>query len=478
MKIYIYFSGIVLALALCGCTDEIVVGDKGDLSVTGKTNQFIVDAVSTFYLWESETDWNRYDDSKVLESNKDHGKFFSTFVYKDDKWSGLTDDIDGLVEVANNVAKTYGYSLSFYKNPITNNNEVIAVVLYTIPGSPAEDKGLKRGDIIVEMNGGKITVDNYKDLMTSSSVSLRCGVMNNEMTAITVLSETKSLTAVQMYEEPINTYKIIEKGLYKIGYLCYTGYQIESEKKLIRIFTEFKSAGVNEVVLDLRYNPGGHAQTAQVLSSILAPEAYVRNKYVYLVREYNRLYGAYLESNGIAPNELFIDTLPVNMDLKRLYILTSENTASASEATIVGLKHRLTVIQIGGTTAGKYCGGVLLSPKDMYGEGYKSYYSDFANWGMYIMVYRFAGIDGDVFRDGLAPNIIEDEGRYDLKPFGDENDPLLGRALADILNSTYVEKRSLGDQPNKPFAILPAVKPERGMITNLPVLLPVLKPYR
>jgi len=472
MKRLFCYLGVLLVLAVSGCTEGSVADSvpgfiSNDLSVTGRTNKFIVDAVSSYYLWESETNWNSYDKRDVLESNNDHWKFFDTFKYKDDKWSGLTNDIDGLFNIANNIATTYGYNLSFYKYPFANNNEVIAVILYVVPGSPAYNTGLKRGDIIVEMNGRKITVDNYASLVESSSLSLRCGVMNNEMTTIDILPETKHLTAVQMYEDPINAYRIIEKEGKKIGYLCYTGYQIESEKELIRIFTEFKSSGVSEVVLDLRYNSGGYAQTAQVLSSILAPETDVRNKHIYIVHEYNRLYGAYLESNGIAPNELFIDTLSVNMDLKRLYILTSDMTASASEATIVGLKSRLKLIQIGGTTMGKYCGGVLLSPKEMYGDEYKSYYSNFSNWGMYIMVYRFAGIDGGWFINGLAPNIIADEYRYDLKPFGDEDDPLLGRALADILNKPYVEKRSGEEQP-KPFAILPETKPERGMIVTFP----------
>ena len=476
MKRFVYFLGILLVLAVSGCTNEAV---DEDLSLTGKVNEFIIDAVSTFYLWESETDWDKFYDRKVFESNNDHSKFFSTFIYKDDKWSGLTNDIEGLIEQANNISTTYGYSLHFYKNPLVNNNEVIAVILYVVPGSPAFNNGLKRGDIIVEMNGRKITVDNYLGLIESSSVSLRCGVMNDNMTAIDILPETVNLTSVQMYEDPINAYKIIEKGEHKIGYLCYTGYQIESEKELIRIFTEFKSKGVNDVVLDLRYNSGGYAQTALVLSSILAPESAIRNKSVYLVHEYNRLYGDYLASNGIVPIERFVDTLSVNMDLNRLYVLTTENTASASEATIVGLNLYLNIIQIGQATHGKYCGGVLLAPEHIYGEEYKSYFSGFSNWGMYIMIYRFANSSGwDSFNGGLVPTIIADEGSFELKPFGDEEDPLLGRALAHIQNKSYIEKRSFGEQP-KPFAILPAIKPERGMITTtLPASLPKICPYR
>jgi C-terminal processing protease CtpA/Prc len=249
-----------------------------------------------------------------------------------------------------------------------------------------------------------------------------------------------------MFDTIINrarTYKIIEKEGHKIGYLCYTGYQEQSENDLVRVFTEFKSSGVSDVVLDLRYNPGGYSRTARTLGSILVRESAIRNRSVYLEHYYNESYSSYLKTGGYALNERFIDTLPVNMNLDRLYVLTGENTASASEATIVGLKPYLDVIMIGKTTSGKYCGGILLSPEDFYGKDNKQYYSGFLNWGMYIMIYRFVSVNGiSSFTGGLAPDIPVDEGRYDLKPFGDEEDPLLGRALAHILGNSYVEKRS------------------------------------
>ena len=55
----------------------------------------------------------------------------------------------------------------------------------------------------------------------------------------------------------------------------------------------------------------------------------------------------------------------------------------------------------------------------------------------------FANIKGiSSFTGGLVPNILEIEDEFDLKPFGDEDDPLLCRALADILGEPPVETRS------------------------------------
>ena len=456
-EFFLFSLCAVVVLFLSGCNkgdDDSFSNIYGNLVEYERINKFIIDGVQTFYLWEAETDWKQYDRREVYAQYKDHDELFYQLRSKEDKWSYLTDDIKGLENEFAGISTTFGYSLSFYRLSSVS-NEVIAVVLFTSPDSPAENAGIKRGDIIVEMNGGKITTSNYANLYYSASLQLQCGVWDMDTKTIETLPEVKNLTAVTMYEDPINTYNVIEKSGHKIGYLCYTAYQEKSERELIRIFSEFKAAGVKDVVLDLRYNPGGYARTSLLLGSILAPENYVKNKSVFLEHHYNALYTAYLTQNKYPLNDFFLDTLSVNMNLNRLYVLTGKNTASASEATIVGLEPYLKLVQIGDTTSGKYCGGVLLSPENFYDE--KNYYSNFVNWGMYIMIYRFANIKGiSSFTGGLAPNILEIEDEFDLKPFGDENDPLLRWALADISGEQYIEKRS---KPLPlPFIALPDLK--------------------
>ena len=442
---------------------------SSELSDPEKINKFMVEVIEEIYLWESETDWSKYNTLQTFKNYTDHNKLFEELIYrKDDKWSYLTDDIARLENQFAGISTTFGYALRLYE---ISDKSIIAVVLYTSPGSPAEKAGIQRGDIIIEMNGGAITEKNYDKLSYASSLVLRCGVISPETNIIELLPETKSITAVNMYENPIVAYKVIEKEDRKIGYLCYTGYQMESEKELERIFAGFKSEGVTEVVLDLRYNPGGYSRTAQILSSILAPESAVKNKSVYLEHLYNGLLSAYYREKGDDLKEYFVDTLSVNMNLGRLYVLTSGSTASASEATIVGLKPYLDLVQIGGATSGKYCGGVLLSPEDMYNS--KSYYTNFSNWGMYIMIYRFFNSTGiSSFTSGLAPTIKVEEDDFDLKPFGDEEDPLLGNAIAHMFNKTYVGTRS--DKNSLPATRLPDIKrPVDGLMIYSPTSLPV-----
>jgi C-terminal processing protease CtpA/Prc len=128
------------------------------------------------------------------------------------------------------------------------------------------------------------------------------------------------------------------------------------------------------------------------------------------------------------------------MDLSRLFVLASDNSASASEATIIALEPYMDVIQIGTKTSGKFCGGGLISPDMMYESS--NYYKNIKNWGMYIMYFRYTNKNKTYYAEGLEPDFMVKESFLELKPFGDERDPLLGRAIAEITGVEYAEPRS------------------------------------
>ena len=447
-KKIVFFSLLsVFMLITVGCQNSKDNTDPENTSVTGlndseKINKFVVNCVESMYLWESETDWTKYNNKNTFSTYSDHFTLFDKFIYKDDAWSMLTENIASIKEEFSGVTTTYGYDLIFFR--FSNDNSYFAIVMFNYPGSPSERAGLKRGDIILAINGNKITESNYIDLFYSSSISIKTGRLEEQH--IVENPGSISMSAKEMYLDPINKTSIIVKGDHKIGYLCYTDYVNTSEKDLYSVFADFKNKGVTDVVLDLRYNGGGHAQTAQRISSVLAPSSVVKGKNVYLSHKWNDLWTSLQDAEDL--NIYFDPTLPVNMDLKKLYVLTSENSASASEATIIGLKPYLELTLIGETTSGKYCGGYLLSPEDYYEmfpeKGInKSYYSNFINWGMYIMIYRYSNKNGyPSFISGIPPDIQISEDYFDLKPFGDEADPLLGQAIEEITGVKYVKPYS------------------------------------
>ncbi|MDR2469998.1 MAG: hypothetical protein LBD27_05910 [Tannerella sp.] len=446
-------SGLTLLFPSCEKEEETTIyepdGTVNEARLAKKVNQFVTDYAKDYYLWTSTVNWKTVDPAADVNSFD----FFQRLVYSDDKWSMLTNDIQGLESEFEGVSTTFGYVLIFGR--FSDTNALFAVVLYVYPDTPADRAGVKRGDFIISLNGEMITEENYTDLYYAPSVTIGKGVLAGNAIA----PETSvSMTAVNMYENPILKDTVIVKGANRIAYLCYADYTMESERPLQEVFSRYRATGVTDVVLDLRYNGGGYAQTSVVLSSILAPADVVKRKDIFTTLIWNDILTAYFKEMGEDVNEYYTDTLSVNMDLKRVFILMSEHTASASESTIIGLDPYMDVVRIGTATHGKYCGGMLFSKEND---------KEISNWGMYLMVYRFANKNGVTsFTGGLEPDLEVEEDYFPLFPFGDERDPLLGMALETITGQSSFRKQI--DKSLPPHSILKTKR--RGTLVGKRIL--------
>ncbi len=391
------------------------------LTLVQKANKFVLDYSELYYLWNDKVDYN-----KSYITATDPFALFEGLVYRDlDQWSYLTDDAETLFGSYEGVETTYGYSLTVIN--FSQLKEYAAVVNFIYPGSPAEKAGLKRGDIIYLMDGAPITESNYMNLYYSSSMVVETATYDKENRKLVQTGNTYEMSAVKMDLDPVNAYKIIEVDNHKIGYICYTDYLISSHAKMNQVCDGFKSAGVTDVVLDLRYNLGGAANSASYISSLFAPKSAVINREVFLKEMWNTSLTNYWISQGVSLSQSFEEAaVGHNLDLKRIYILTTASTASASEATIVGLKPYMEVITIGEKSHGKYCAAVLLQPLDGKGQ----IIPEIANWAMSLVAYKYANKDGFTdFTGGLDPVHEVENDIFSSIPFGDTSEPCLAKAI-------------------------------------------------
>lgn len=149
----------------------------------------------------------------------------------------------------------------------------------------------------------------------------------------------------------------------KVGYICYL--QFDDKKDLSNVLKHFYEEHIDELVLDLRYNPGGFVSTCKYLSnSIVSESGYgeIFQQCTYndiLSREYFEATGSEKTTNtfqtpnngkGLPGSELY------GLNLKRVFVLTSKYSASASEALIISLKPFMNVVVIGEQTYGKGVG--------------------------------------------------------------------------------------------------------------------------
>lgn len=418
-----------LVLVCCSKTDNPgdEIGTTEQERLLMKANKFVYDYTKEAYLWNKDIPGNI-----TCVSADNPVDLFEMMRNKElDKWSYVTDKSKETMESFQGVSTTFGYSLAF---GIFSNapDTYFAVVEYVYPNSPAQKAGLKRGDYLLTLNGAKLNESNYTQLYYGSSISVGIGALNSQG-AVASLGKTVSMTAVKMYEDPVVHYSVISTAGKKVGYLFYAGFYAESHSKLADVFSYFQGEQVTDLILDLRYNLGGDAKTPPYLASMIAPYNVVKKKSVFLTEVWNDLYMDHFKGTGEDMNIYFQPDIPVNLNLSRVYILTTGSTASASEATISGLAPYMDVIKIGEKSYGKYCGAYLLTPVDANGKEDK----EISNWLLSLVIYKFVNTQGFTeFKDGIAPDYeVADIGLKAGIPIGSPEDPLIAKALELITGS-------------------------------------------
>ena len=424
---------------------EIITSDV--ISDYKYVNGWIYDNMSVYYLWNDKL-------AKSPNYSLNPEDFFESILYKYNKTSNPDGDRfswiqEDYTELLGNLSGVASHEIGFEYILVGTDatlKQYYALVLYAMHGTDAELKGINRGRFITKINGQNITADNYKNLFggTGTKKLSMADFVYNETEKRYILQSSGDVT-INMHnyfaENPIYLDTIYTVAYNKIGYLVYNFFARDNgdksnnyDKELISKLSNFKSKGVNEMVLDLRYNSGGAVSSAIALASALVKNRSTKN--VLTTSQYNSiLHNALIKEEGANYNkDYFIDkiigtTVAIpEMNLPRLYVLTSGWTASASEFIINGLKPYMDVILIGETTYGKNVGSITIYEDD-----------DPKNkWGMQPIVVKFANSLGfSDFTAGFTPDyeIDEFENLY-LYSFGDTNDPLLGKALSLITGQT------------------------------------------
>jgi C-terminal processing protease CtpA/Prc len=402
--------------------------DNAAPELTQKINEFVKVSMEEVYLWEN------YLPNIDIKYEFDSKAYFDKLLYEEDKWSFITDDIEALEASFAGVETTYGYSLAFGR--FSNSGNLFALIEYIYPNSPAELAGLRRGDIIVLVNGTDITEANYTTLFNAASITITKGILNDGAVS---QGSSLSMNAEILSLDPVLITKIIETNGRKIGYLFYAQYISNFNASLDNALSYFKDQSITDLVLDLRYNPGGYISAAQYLCSSIAPLSVVTNKEIIVTLQWNDYYQNYWESNQVYSQVRanFDPTVAVNLNLPKVYILTGSGTASASELTITGLDPYMDVVLIGDVTYGKYTGSITIKPEDIFSN--PSDYTDFTNWGIQPIVLRYANANGITdFKDGFTPNFDVYDDLWAGIPLGDETEPLLAKAIEQITGITKI----------------------------------------
>lgn len=433
-------SWALLLLVFLGvsCQDDLddVISPASNFEI----QNFVWEAMNIFYLYRSDVS----DLSQRSSSDSDFNEFingfdspeslFNNLIRQDDRFSVIVSDFRVLE------AALQGQSLSngmrFGLVLIQDTNQVFGYVRYVVPDSSADAQGIERGMIFTEIDGVELTDSNFNELLSLDQYSI--GLAELQDGGLVLTGESILLNKSNLTENPIHIANTLEINGQSIGYLMYNGFRSNFVSELNQTFAEFLSDGVTDLVLDLRYNGGGSIETAKDLASMITGQFE------------GDLFAREIFNENFEEESLFFDNQTANseninnLNLNRVFVLTSGSTASASELIINALDPYITVIQIGATTTGKFQGSrTLYDSSDFRRQGANPNHF-YALQPLILEIENAEGFTG--FTDGFEPDIELAEDFFNLGELGDPSEPLLLQALQQI--GVGIQGKSLQKQHN------------------------------
>ncbi|HKD54972.1 MAG TPA: S41 family peptidase [Steroidobacteraceae bacterium] len=281
------------------------------------------------------------------------------------------------------------------------------LVAYTEPNSPATTApaSMLRGTSVLTIDGvDVVNGDAQTDVDTINAALSPQNV--GEAHTFTVVDQgstvqrTFTLTAANITDVPVQDVSVLP-GTH-IGYMLFTDQLATAEGALLNAITTLQSDGVTDLVIDIRYNGGGFLDIASELSYMIAGPGPTAGQ-TFELQRFNSQHPTtnpvsgdaitptpfHATTQGFTPGLAAGQALP-HLDLARVFVLTTGDTCSASEAVMNGLAGvGVQVIQIGGTTCGK--------PYGFYAQD---------NCGTTYFSIEFQGVNAKMFGDypdGFTP---------------------------------------------------------------------------
>ena len=387
---------IVIALCLSACSDG-GGGDRGSGSSCdiAQQNRFVHAEMLDRYYWyrqvPDDVDYDRFDSPRQLLDFLRYTRY--------DRFSYITSqsEFEDLL-----IGGTYiGYGFSYVIESFSS-----VRIRFVYQQSAAGYAGIRRGDEVLEINGQDvvdiIAANSWNQVFGEAEIGLPLSIKLRRSSG---LVETLNLVKDRVTINTVLHSEVIDSASRRIGYLVFNSFLNTSLAELEAVFQQFRLAGVNELILDLRYNGGGSVEVARRLASFIH-RTETANRDLFAELRYNDRY----QADNI---NLYFEPEPGSLGVDELTVITTEMTCSASELVVVALQPYFTrVTTIGGRSCGKPVGmnPVSFCDKTLLAVNFASY--------------NAAG-SGEFF-DGLAADCpaVDDVSR----DFGDLLEPMLQAA--------------------------------------------------
>ncbi len=210
----------------------------------------------------------------------------------------------------------------------------VMTVISPYDGSPAQKAGILPQDVITQVNGVSVTADSYEAVIDD--------IKNGEGETVELMIQRDG--AEQLFtvrREEVKRQSVTHKMFAeRIGYVRISEFIHNTADDFEAALADLKERGMKALVIDLRSNPGGYADSVLKMTDSLLPEGVI----------------AYLEDNKGQRQYFNSDADCLDMPM---VVLINQGTASASELMAGSLKAHGLATVIGEKSYGKAVGQSL-----------------------------------------------------------------------------------------------------------------------
>jgi hypothetical protein len=271
------------------------------------------------------------------------------FTYPTDVWEALS-----------GAGVELGYGITWQRSTSSAVPRIWVVALVE-PGSPAASAGVQRGDMLVSVDGTAVG-----DSSSAGLAAINAGlfpVTSGETHRLSLTRAgaplTVALVSSKLAKAPVQNIKLLATPTGDVGYLQFNDHNAVAERQLVDAVAGFKAAGIKDLVLDMRYNGGGYLDIANELAYMIAGPDITAGKIFEQLQPNDKVKAdapmPFLSKTvGYVPSALRAGVVLPYLGLKRVTVLTTPGTCSASESVINSLRGvDVEVSLIGGETCGK-----------------------------------------------------------------------------------------------------------------------------
>lgn len=329
-------------------------------------NNFLRSYSDNTYLWYDEIT----DRDPALHQTPDYFDLLKTnattasgqakdkfhFTIASDEWFALTQP--------GGVLAGYGAEWLIPTNTIPG--EVF--VAFTVPNTPATNAGLARGAELLSADGvDPLNVTTQAEFDRLLNALFPAGLGETYQFVVRDRDGTQrqfSMTSADIPSVPVQNVDTIPTATGNVGYMLFNSHLEGSESGLINAVNQLQTAGIVDLVIDVRYNGGGFLDIASEFSYMIAgpvPTAGLDFETITFNDKHpttNPVTGQALSPTPFHTVTQGFDVMQgqalPTLNLSRVFVLTGPDTCSASESIMNGLLGvDVEVFQIGSTTCGK-----------------------------------------------------------------------------------------------------------------------------